>query len=80
MDEAAETFDGARQDAESMEMRLTNMWVLIELVELAHDQEKDVAPLSEAQDSIRFIADRMGEDHMLQSFLALPRIRSILDA
>jgi len=79
LDEAAQTFDEARQDAESMDMRLTNMWVLMEMVELAHDQEKDDAPLSEAQDSIRHIADRMGDDQMRQTFLALPRIHSILE-
>jgi ATP/maltotriose-dependent transcriptional regulator MalT len=79
LDEAAQTFNEARQDAESMDMRLTNMWVLIEMVELAHDQEKDDAPLSEAQDSIRHIADRMGDDQMRQTFLALPRLRSILE-
>ena len=80
LDEAFETFQEAQMDAESTEMRLTKMWILIEMVELSHDQGKDIAPLSEAQDSIRFIADGMGEDQMLQSFLALPRIRSIVDA
>jgi len=80
LDEAGEAFEGARQDAESMDMRLTNMWVLIEMVELAHDQEKDDAPLSEAQESIRYIADRMGDDQMRETFLALPRLRSILEA
>ena len=80
LDEAGEAFEEARQDAESMEMRLTKMWVLIEMVELSHDQEKDDAPLSEAQESIRYIADRMGDDQMRETFLALPRLRSILEA
>jgi tetratricopeptide (TPR) repeat protein len=79
LDEAAETFEEARQDAESMEMRLTNMWILIEMVELARDQEKDDGPLSEAQDSIRYIAERMGDDELSELFLSQPRIRAIME-
>jgi predicted ATPase len=78
-EEALATFEEARQGAESMEMRLTRMWILIELVELALDQGKGNPPLSVAQDSIRYIADRMGDDQMSQTFLALPRIRSIME-
>jgi len=80
LDEAAETLEEARQGAESMDMRLTNMWVLIELVELARDQDKDDAPLSDAQDSIQFIAGQMDDDEMSKTFLALPDIRSVMDA
>ena len=79
LNEAAETIIEARQDAESMEMRLTQMWVLIEMVELARDQDKDEAPLSDARDSIRFIASRMDDDEMSKGFLALPHIRSIIE-
>ena len=79
LDEAAETLEEARQGAESMDMRLTNMWVLIELVELARDQDKDDAPLSDAQEAIRFIASQM-DDEMSNELLALPHIRAVMDA
>jgi class 3 adenylate cyclase/tetratricopeptide (TPR) repeat protein len=79
-DEAAETLEQARQDAESMGMQLTLMWVLIEIVELAreHDQAADLLP--ETQDAIRYIADRLGDDKLHQVFLRQPRIRSVLEA
>ncbi|MEE9216916.1 MAG: tetratricopeptide repeat protein, partial [Anaerolineales bacterium] len=80
LDEAEEALEQARIDVESMGMQLTRMWVLIEMVDLARDQERADAPLSEAQESIRFIAEGMGDELLSQSFLSLPRIRSILDA
>jgi tetratricopeptide (TPR) repeat protein len=79
LDEAAETFEEARQDAESMEMWLTHMWILIEIVELADEQGQSAGPLSEAQDSIRHIAESMGDDDLSELFLSQPRIRSIME-
>jgi class 3 adenylate cyclase/tetratricopeptide (TPR) repeat protein len=79
LDEAAETFEEARQNAESMEMRLTQMWVLIEMTELAGEQGQTAGPISEARDSIQYIAERMGDDELSELFLSQPRIRSIMD-
>ena len=79
LEEAAATLEEARQGAESMEMRLTHMWVLIEMIELARDQDRDDAPVSDARDSILLIADGMGDDEMRHTFLALPHIRSVME-
>ena len=79
-DEAAESLEQARDEAESMGMQLTLMWILIEMVELADDQEQAQAPLSDAQESIRFIAERLGDDDLRQTFLSQPRIRSVMGA
>jgi class 3 adenylate cyclase/tetratricopeptide (TPR) repeat protein len=79
LEEAASALEEARQGADSMQMRLTHMWILIELVELARDQDKNDAPLSEAKDSIRYIADRMDDEEMSKTFLALPHIRSVME-
>ena len=76
-DEAAESLEQARAEAESMGLQLTLMRILIEMVELAGDREQ--ALLSDAQESIRFIADRMGDDELRQTFLSQPRIRSVME-
>jgi hypothetical protein len=78
--EAAETLEQARTDVESMGMQLTRMWVLIEMVDLARDHEPLQAPLSDAQESIRFISEHMGDDELREIFLSQPQIRSIVDA
>jgi tetratricopeptide (TPR) repeat protein len=77
--EAAETLEQARTDVESMGMQLTRMWVLIEMVDLARDHEPLQAPLSEAQESIRFISEHMGDDELREIFLSQPQIRSIIE-
>ncbi len=79
-DEASDSLEQARDEAESMGMRLTLMWILIEMVGLADDQEQAQAPLSDAQESIRFIAERLGDDDLRQTFHSQPRIRRVLEA
>ncbi len=78
-DEAKEVLEKALREAESMDMRLTRMWILIEMQEFASERDQSTDLLPEVQESIRFIAEHL-EDDLRQTFLSQPRIRSVLDA
>lgn len=78
LDEAAESLEAARHAAERMEMHLTLMWILIEMAELANERQ-DQAPNDAVQQSIRHIADRMGDEQLRQIFLSQPRIRALVE-
>ena len=77
--EAKEELHEALADTRDMGMKLTQMWILMEVVELDAELGNPPDTLQEAQSSITYIADHLGDEDLRQAFTTLPRVSAILE-